>query len=87
MLVTIVLYKHSWKNVEKIQIILFIRQSNADCSETFHRLVCDWQFNADYSASGRGSVGGVSQINLRPIYVVDPMFLSQGGNPTCVKKS
>ena len=61
------------------------RGSNADCSETFRRLVCEWQFKTDYSASGRGSVGGVSQINLRPIYVVDPMFLSQGGNVACSK--
>ena len=59
------------------------RGSNADCSETVLRLVCEWQFNPDYSASGRGSVGSVFQINLRPIYVVDPMFLSQGGNAAC----
>ena len=44
-----------------------------------------WPFNADYSASGRGLVGSVSQINLRPIYVIDPMFLSQGGNAACSK--
>ena len=48
---------------------MFIHRSKADCFKTFRRLVCEWQFNADYSASGRGSVGGVFQINLRVVGV------------------
>ena len=71
-------------------MILFIHRSNADWSDTFHRLVCEWQFNADCSVSGRGRVGGVSQINLRPIYVIRCFCRKEemlhAANSACVKK-